>query len=971
MTPAIATPWPAETRYLRIDDLTVDLRYRHLRHAQGEAELPQRVFDLLVLLLAEPRTLHTRASLFERLWPASVVEDANLTQSIWLLRKALGHHKDWVHTVAKGGYVFEPPSPVDWFAELPETMAAPGMISALPAPAAAATHARAAGLGSVRDAPLDEGVAPTTLVSADGSASRRGGLAGYWKSVVAVAALLAFIAIAGFWLRTDPTRIEPAPVPPPPLTVALIMVEDRGAPAQWPVKLLYGWLNWKLASLPEVTVLNEAELAAGMGSTPAQVVFLASGDAPDASGRLQLRARFQQAGREQQIEQTGTPAQMPALVDALSGQIMQRLLPARTGPWPRLEVDARAARRYADATEAMERRDWMAAAAIGEDVVKLAPRFGLARLQLARAQSRLAQAAQAVEHMDAARDLLQPAPPEVTELLDAQRLAVNPQQYQQAAEAYGKLATRYPDKTGYAIDYASLLVSIGRPQQALALMQANDKKQAPIGARIGRLLTMAEIYQALGDPEQMRQNARAAERLARDAGAGWELESGTALLMTASADTIQLGPRAGNALYEQAARQFDKAGNGTAALYARFLAEVSGPAMPGVGPRLDTLLAQANAGGYRELEINILFHLANQHQLAGDLPGYRRRLEQAAGIAQSAGDTMALTRLDMLLLTEDLMTARMASADQRVQRLRRAGLEGGLALIVEQLDSAVATVRGNRAQALQALDRAQRALPAVKPGEPLSEAHANLYCVFAETRLPMGELSTARADIKRCAVASDPSTQLLVLVNRAAADQLAGDRVEARKQLHRVETLLPDQGEGPDRWLLTLEIARLMTRLGDGAESDTLYQSLPAAIRATGYTLLTALLDTGLAENAAARGDWPASQRFVEAAREGLPADTWIVHSRLQLLDIAAALAVGDRAHAGTIAGRLHAQAHRLGDVVVQMEVHSLLPVGSFEDDSLAHRETLTARTGMRGATLEWMNAGGVRSVLKPAGTAR
>lgn len=967
MTAAILTPWPAEAHYLRIDDVTVDLRYRYLRQAQGDIELPQRVFDLLVLLLAEPRTLHTRASLFQRLWPGSVVEDANLTQSIWLLRKALGHHKDWVHTVARGGYVFEPPGPVQWFAELPDMAVEPRTTNAPPAQ----DSVSGAGHAPVRDEmPTDgtaAGILSTAQASADAPTAGRGGIALHWKSALSVAALLALIAVAGFWLRTDQTRIKPAPVPPPPLTVALVLVKDRGAPAQWPAKLLYGWLNWKLASLPEVTVLNEAELAAGMGATPAHVVFLASGDAPDSSGKLLLRARFQQAGHEQQIEQTGTAAQMPALVDAVSGRVMQRLLPERTGPWPKLQVDAGAARRYADATAAMERRDWMTAAAIGEEVVKLAPRFGLARLQLAQAQARLAQAAQAVEHMDAARDLLQPAPPEVTELLDAQRLAVNPQQYQQAAEAYGKLAMRYPDKTDYAIDYASLLVGIGRPQQALTLMEAHDRKQAPIGARIARLLTLAEIYQALGDPERMRQHARAAERLARDAGAGWELESGTALLMVAGADTIQVGPRASNALYEQAALQFEKAGNGTAALYARFLAEVSGPPSPDLGPRLDTLLAQANAGGYRELEINILFHLANQHQLAGDLPGYRRRLEQAAGIAQSAGDSMSLTRLDMLLLTEDLMMARLASADKRVQRLRRTGLEGGLAMIVDQLDATVATVRGQRAQALQALDRAQRNLPAVKPGDPLSEAHAHLYCVLAETRLPMGELAAARADIKRCATASDPSTQLLVMVNRAAADQLAGDRVEARTQLRRIEALLPDQGEGPDRWLLTIEIARLLTRLGDSTASGSLYQSLPPALDTTGYTLLIALRDTGFAENAAARGDWTASQRHAAAARKGLPADTWIVHSRLELLAAAAALAAGDPTRAGAIAGKLHAQAHRLGDAAVQMEVHSLLPVGAFEEDSLAHRETLTARTGMRGATVEWMSVGVIRNVLKPA----
>ena len=112
-------PWAAETRYLRIGELLVDLRYRRVLAADNEVELPQRLFELLLLLLAEPHVLHSRSELFERLWPGVIVEDANLSQSMWLLRKALGEErKHWIRTVAKGGYVFEPPAPIEALTEL-------------------------------------------------------------------------------------------------------------------------------------------------------------------------------------------------------------------------------------------------------------------------------------------------------------------------------------------------------------------------------------------------------------------------------------------------------------------------------------------------------------------------------------------------------------------------------------------------------------------------------------------------------------------------------------------------------------------------------------------------------------------------------------------------------------------------------------------------------------------------------------
>src|SRR5688572_25748078 len=106
--------WPAGTRLLQVDDVQIDLRYRRVIRPDQEAELPQRMFDLLLVFLAEPQVLHSRSDLFARVWPGVIVEDANLSQSVWMLRKALGEsRKHWIRTVAKSGYVFEPPGPVE------------------------------------------------------------------------------------------------------------------------------------------------------------------------------------------------------------------------------------------------------------------------------------------------------------------------------------------------------------------------------------------------------------------------------------------------------------------------------------------------------------------------------------------------------------------------------------------------------------------------------------------------------------------------------------------------------------------------------------------------------------------------------------------------------------------------------------------------------------------------------------------
>lgn len=930
-----SAPWPGDTRILQIDDLRLDLDTRRIEGADGH-ELPQRVFDLLLLLMAEPHRLHTRTELIERLWPGLVVEDANLSQSVWLLRKALGEsRKHWVRTVSKGGYMFEPPASLQWFAEPPaqvpdEPVTAPPLSSPDDLPAQAASPV------------------PQTRRSRPPPWQR-------WGVVVGVCAALAImiaIAAVAAWQRRDP---QPLPPPTQAVSVALMRVQDAGATEHWPAWLLYEWLKWKLDSLPEVTLLTEADLAAGTG-TPRQVVFLSSSEAPEAAGKIVVMARFQDTGGEQRFVMQGTPAQMPAMVDALSQSVIQRLLPKRDDEWPTLQLGAAAARRYADAAQAYERRDWVAAAEIGREVVQLAPRFGLMRLQLAVAQSRMGQFSAAIEQMDAALDLLQPAPPETRALLQAQRLAMDPQRYRQAADAYAVLAERYPDKADYAIEYANLLVRAGKPMQALEILQAHRGKPQSIGTRIAVLLGLAQAYQNLGDPERLRENAQAAERLARNAGEGWNRELAHALVLQAGAD-MQQGERTRSArLLEEAAAIWEQAGNKTGALYAQFLAQMAAAPGQAKDAKLATLLASANAAGYRGLEINILIHLASAAEDAGNLSEYRRRLEQAAAIAQASGDIQAQHNLLIRLLNQRLLEMRMDDAQHLLERLQSLSLEGEDAVVVGAADAAMDSLRGRHARGMRKLDRAARHLPAP------SELRLYLACIRVELALAQGDLQRARKDVQGCARGTAPASQASLLTSRAAIALYSGDRDEARSQLQHARARLESMGNGSDRWMYAIDVARLLTRAGDAAGSDELLMPLLAELQPTGYDLLVALTETGLAENCAARGDWACMRTHAAAARQGLPDGLWYISSRLDLLDGAAALAAGDRERAAAIGQQLVAEASRLGDAIIQLQAYQLLPSGS-PDDRSAARELLVARTGMRGATLDWLQLDGAAAL--------
>lgn len=918
-------PWPAGTRQLRIGDVQVDLRYRQVAGPDGTVELPQRMFELLLVFLAEPHVLHTRAELFRRVWPAVIVEDANLSQSIWMLRKALGtDRKGWIRTVAKGGYVFEPPAAIEIIDDAPDPDASPAVLSAVvPAPAVNATR---------RSTPI----------------RARWRLGRSWAT-----AAVMLVALAGSVVNPQPAANQGSV--DTGVAVVLIAMEDRAAPAdqRWPTTLLKAWLGWKLNHLPELTLLNEADLAADAAGPSPKVVLLATGRSSTAPGEVYVRASFDDAAGEP-IQIRGPASELPAMTDALSQQVIARLLPRRANErWPPLALTVDDARRFADAADAFTRRDWIAATVAARAVSRRAPDFGPARLQLALALAQLAQAGPAIEQMTAARALLAPLPQDASAVLDALQLSINPRRSAEAADAYAALAARYPARMGFALDQARLLGRSDRPQEARSILMRPTWARQPVGVRVARLLGLAAMDLMLGDPERSRGSALKAEQLIRASRQPGTLELGSALLLRAQADQFQHRYNADTALFERAAVAFEQGGAGTDALYARVLAETA-RAPDGSAGHLDELLAKARDGGYRRIEIDLLRRVAFQHYSAGQLPEYRARLEQALDIAIDAGDTLARQTLELDLLNEDQLLGNFASVDRRLAGLRDAGLQDDQASWVDQMDAYLAANRGQFGAALAALDRAAHrggALP------PLSAAR--LACTRAELLLATGDLRRSREEVARCGEPDQPFTRLQATQLRAGAELMAGDPGKARTHLAGAVVQLEQIPQGPDRWMASMQTAFLSTRAGELAQAEKLYDAVLPGVRKAGYGWLSAVLETGRAEVAAARGDWTASERHAAAARVGLPQDAWVLTSRLEIVAVVAALA-GDRPQeAHSRLSGLARQAHRLGDVATVIELHSLMPPGlTLDGCNPAARTTMVARTGLRGATLGWLTDG-------------
>ncbi len=80
---------------------------RELRRGEIIVPLTGKAFELLLALLRGAGQVVTKSQLMTALWPDTVVEESNLTQTVFLLRKALGDDAEetgYIRTVPRRGY---------------------------------------------------------------------------------------------------------------------------------------------------------------------------------------------------------------------------------------------------------------------------------------------------------------------------------------------------------------------------------------------------------------------------------------------------------------------------------------------------------------------------------------------------------------------------------------------------------------------------------------------------------------------------------------------------------------------------------------------------------------------------------------------------------------------------------------------------------------------------------------------------
>jgi pentatricopeptide repeat protein len=107
---------PQESRIYRFGAFRIEPGARSLTHNQQPVPLTPKAFDLLLHMAENPGRLLTKNELLGAVWPDSIVEEGNLSQNVFLLRKALsvaGEENRCILTVPGRGYQFAAPVEAD------------------------------------------------------------------------------------------------------------------------------------------------------------------------------------------------------------------------------------------------------------------------------------------------------------------------------------------------------------------------------------------------------------------------------------------------------------------------------------------------------------------------------------------------------------------------------------------------------------------------------------------------------------------------------------------------------------------------------------------------------------------------------------------------------------------------------------------------------------------------------------------
>lgn len=734
------------------EDFRLDTHLRTLHRGTATVDLPNKVFDLLTVLVQTPGWPMSKRALITRVWPGQAVGDEVLDEHARELVSAIGAGhmgRPLVQAVPGVGYQFTATvqPQFEQYPQMEETE------------------------------PLAEERPPRSA---------------NWKWIGGVAAAL---ALAGAAAVEVPRFVRRAPAADRPVLAMMPMKPVTGAPT-WVGPLLDEAMAAELASLGMFRVLTANDAAAsGKSGATLGAKYVVTGTYADLGPqiRLEVQATDGKTGQTLAAEQeTSDERRLREAIVRIGDGLRESLkLPAPSdqdlAATPAIvPAGVGGARAWGEALLRIRSLDYAAAQPFLEQAIRIDPRFAPAHAAMADVLQELGMASRARASAQKAFDLSGGLPQE-QRLANEARLEETRQKWDVAAALWHELALLRPEIPAYGLRMAQAQALSASPASALSTLES--LRGGPKGRQEDAALDFVEALVAAAGGDS-RHTADAVSRMSAALIRKGQPAAAARKLLQIAATAERGGDKAGAGSYHERASALAEATGikkliGEAHLeHARFLARQSewGPAMA--------------KGGLA------LF----QFRQALDIPSQARALQALASMQRDQGWLAAneAPLLEAVNLSRQIDKPALAQAWLQLGEARLLRGEFGIALAAFQeglsLDNrdeavssrllrGVAEIRREQGGASEAIAIAQQAvLAARKAGDPealalalMAVASASLdssdpagakraATEAAEAARGLGEL-TARAEIRlaQAELSEQKYVEAEITARRAAA----------------------------------------------------------------------------------------------------------------------------------------------------------------------------------------------------------
>jgi DNA-binding winged helix-turn-helix (wHTH) protein/tetratricopeptide (TPR) repeat protein len=840
----IATALLVEKRVYRFDEFLADPVRRVLLRRGEPVQVTPKAFSILLVLLERQGRVVAKEELIRQVWSSSYVSDANLTQNVSSLRKALGERAGegrYVVTIPGQGYCFA--APVELVEEEPLPPSRP---QALPPPSET---------GPAEEAPA--------AVSSAGPAGSAGVARPGQRIVLGLLVLTLVLALSWSLSRLTRGSLEPsedlgrvAPSRHPSVAVLGFRDLSRGAETRWIGTALAEMLTTELDAGDDVRVISRKEVDRARQFVDIEASGGLAGDAlprirsivgadrvvvgtylslPGKDGRrirVDLRVlRASDGDVVASLAETGAESELFDLVTRVGARLRQIL--GYVAPSPERARSARAMqpahpealRLYSTGLERMRSYDAPLALEALQQAAQADPGSAAIHSALSRALEMLGYDVRAREEAKAAFELSAGLPREERLVMQA-RLEGLEQRWGRASEIYRSLWTFYPDDLEYGLQLAYTLMRASQADDAMKTI-ASLRRLPPVLREDPRIdLLESLIAGRRADRTTEMRAAKAAEAKGRRSGE---------LSVVATALVSQ-----GNAL--RATGQLEPA---IAALReARRLSEADGNPL---------LLGRS------------LANLGIALQARGDLAEAEEVHRAALAIAEKLGSSVGMAAQLQALGQLHQQRGELTEAADLLERSLPWHVRNGDRLYEGRTLDALGLVLAARGDLAGARERLERALE-ISRAIHLRRDEATVLSHLGQVLERQGDLSEALRQHEQAFLVlrqlDDPGRAAEALVESASALSRLGDLAGARRRLERALQAYRRLGDRLGMAEVLDRLSGLDYRMGDLAGSRRLSD---LELRIAGETGSTALLGEALRRSA--RTDW-AMGRLAEARRD-------------------------------------------------------------------------------------------------------